>query len=609
MSVFIKKSKLRVKNEDGTSYTGVMNAVAEESTEELIKQIEAKGEEIVAKGKKTLESIPEDYTELNGRVDGLKEDKVSKPSVADDGKIPRAKNGEVEWVEAGQPTDEQTNNAVTSWLNEHPEATTTVQDGSIEEIKINKKFLPWIKKDYVTPEMFGAKCDGVTDDTIALQKAINTKKLVILNAGTYYISGSINVPNNTCIIGSINTNYDFNGGSIIKVEEASNGSCFNIGLTDTRIFSVTFSNFTILSENSDRNNQNKNNTKIAIKCICGTDLILNNICIIGFGGTALYLKDAFDCYYNNCSFILNGSINSPCIYMTGESDNTNAQHFNSCRVEHSPFMIKMDKAVNNEFVNCKFEISYNENEINNDGVIQLLSNLVHGNVFNSCLFVSVSKCYILYTSEDNGNIINSSVFDGGGYYIKMNTSYNNIISNNVFRMCLEKSINIINANGSIISNNNLTLSESNAIWLNANNNNLTNNFYDSVNGVKTMINVYGGSNNIISGYNVDGIINGGYSTIVDKQHIEPKSVNGELANKLTYYMLDASSIITLPVNLLNNTIALICHTIFTGGTIKVADGGVINYGSATGQTSITFSPSNVGIMVCVYNAGNWWLNG
>ena len=64
MSVFIKKSKLRVKNEDGTSYTGVMNAVAEESTEELIKQIEAKGEEVVAKGKKTLESIPEDYTVL-----------------------------------------------------------------------------------------------------------------------------------------------------------------------------------------------------------------------------------------------------------------------------------------------------------------------------------------------------------------------------------------------------------------------------------------------------------------------------------------------------------------------------------------------------------------
>lgn len=67
MSVFIKKSKLRVKNEDGTSYTGVMNAIAEESTEELIKQIEDKG-------KKTLESIPEDYTVLEENVDKLKED-------------------------------------------------------------------------------------------------------------------------------------------------------------------------------------------------------------------------------------------------------------------------------------------------------------------------------------------------------------------------------------------------------------------------------------------------------------------------------------------------------------------------------------------------------
>ena len=56
MSVFIKKSKLRVKNEDGTSYTGVMNAVAEESTEELIKQIEAKGKEDIGEHPRGLYS-------------------------------------------------------------------------------------------------------------------------------------------------------------------------------------------------------------------------------------------------------------------------------------------------------------------------------------------------------------------------------------------------------------------------------------------------------------------------------------------------------------------------------------------------------------------------
>ena len=83
MSIFIKNSKLRVKNEDGTSYTGVMNAIAEESTEELIKQIEAKGEEVVEKGKKTLESIPEDYTVLEENVDKLKEEMANVKSVTD----------------------------------------------------------------------------------------------------------------------------------------------------------------------------------------------------------------------------------------------------------------------------------------------------------------------------------------------------------------------------------------------------------------------------------------------------------------------------------------------------------------------------------------------
>ena len=81
------------------------------------------------------DTIPSDYAQLSTDVSSLKQDKVDKPSATDDGKIPRAKEGGVEWVEVGQPTDEQTNSAVSSWLNEHPEATTTVSDGSINEEK------------------------------------------------------------------------------------------------------------------------------------------------------------------------------------------------------------------------------------------------------------------------------------------------------------------------------------------------------------------------------------------------------------------------------------------------------------------------------------------
>lgn len=123
-------------------------------------------------------------------VSQIKEGKINKPTVADNNKMARANNGEVEWVDVGQPTDEQTDSAVSKWLNEHPEATTTVQNGSIIESKISNAFLPYIKNIYVTPEMFGAVGDGKNDDTISIQNAINANKMVVL-CGKYKITSSI----------------------------------------------------------------------------------------------------------------------------------------------------------------------------------------------------------------------------------------------------------------------------------------------------------------------------------------------------------------------------------------------------------------------------------
>lgn len=151
-----------------------------------------------------------DAAKVGKAVGQLKEDKVDKPSITNDGKIPRAKSGDVEWVEVGQPTDEQTNNAVTSWLNEHPEATTTVQDGAISEKKIEASFLPWIKKDYVTPEMFGAVGNGVEDDTEAIRNAIKFGRKVVLTK-EYYCSG-LSLPQNCEIVveGKLNLNGTIN---------------------------------------------------------------------------------------------------------------------------------------------------------------------------------------------------------------------------------------------------------------------------------------------------------------------------------------------------------------------------------------------------------------
>lgn len=50
-------------------------------------------------------------------------------------------DGTTQWVSQGLPTDQQTADAVSDWLDDHPEATTTVQDGSITEAKLNSALI------------------------------------------------------------------------------------------------------------------------------------------------------------------------------------------------------------------------------------------------------------------------------------------------------------------------------------------------------------------------------------------------------------------------------------------------------------------------------------
>lgn len=76
--------------------------------------------------------------------------------------------------------------SVYSWLDEHPEATTTVQDGSLTFEKFATDTLLW-----VTPEMFGAAGDGVTDDTVAMQSALNNGKVML--HGSYLVTNDLDV--------------------------------------------------------------------------------------------------------------------------------------------------------------------------------------------------------------------------------------------------------------------------------------------------------------------------------------------------------------------------------------------------------------------------------
>lgn len=62
--------------------------------------------------------------------------KIDKPTTGSNGQVLTKTADGIVWSNAGAPTDAQAAEAVADWLDEHPEATTTVQDGSISVDKL-----------------------------------------------------------------------------------------------------------------------------------------------------------------------------------------------------------------------------------------------------------------------------------------------------------------------------------------------------------------------------------------------------------------------------------------------------------------------------------------
>lgn len=79
--------------------------------------------------------------------------------------------------------------AVDEWLDEHPEATTTVQDGSLTYKKLVNGTLG-----FVAPEMYGAVGDGVTDDSAAITACITAAgiggKIMLVADSVYNVGAS-----------------------------------------------------------------------------------------------------------------------------------------------------------------------------------------------------------------------------------------------------------------------------------------------------------------------------------------------------------------------------------------------------------------------------------
>lgn len=121
-----------------------------------------------------------------------------------------------------------TQEAVDNWLDDHPEATTTVQDGSLTETKFSEALKVKAIKDYVTPQMFGGKGDGIADDTASLQAAINSNKPIYVPDGVYIVSSPLTWAG-PCML-------EMSDGAIIRAKENSNLRCLLGIRTDGTVY-------------------------------------------------------------------------------------------------------------------------------------------------------------------------------------------------------------------------------------------------------------------------------------------------------------------------------------------------------------------------------------
>lgn len=124
-------------------------------------------------------------------------------------------NGQTEWTDPIEPTPEQVSSAVESWIEGNPDKVASLIGG-------------W----YVTPEMFGAVGDGITDDTNALIACFASQKPVYSDNKEYKTTRPIPLYGSRRTINFYGTiNYTGNESAFVFDSSES-----NIRLADSFIF-------------------------------------------------------------------------------------------------------------------------------------------------------------------------------------------------------------------------------------------------------------------------------------------------------------------------------------------------------------------------------------
>ena len=250
-------------------------------------------------------------------------------------------------------------------------------DSQLEQITINIKD-------------FGAKCDGVTDDTKALQDSIDfVRETLILNEVKERRYGRILLPPGVICISSINlySNIVLEGSGIYstRIKPISpNVNLINIYGTAYETDMIRFAeiNNLSISPNDDLRAVGNEVELISVINLHNTERCrINNIAISDIKGVGINQKTNMDCYINRVEI---GNVETPLYFGCSETDVTNAVHITDCRFEINTKPIVFEGEENRYireiyFNNCKFERTQFK-----------FSNTLHIN-FSNCHFTDINN--------------------------------------------------------------------------------------------------------------------------------------------------------------------------------------------------------------------------
>lgn len=133
---------------------------------------------------------------------------------------------------------------VDDWLSNNPEAYTTVLDNSLTLQKFTEQLKLQTINYEITPQLFGAVADGLTDDTIAIQDALNSGFPVYFPAGTYLVTSPLQVSNSIYGSNCIRMNSSESSSNIIYDGDVTNSGLLQI-LSGSDTYGITIQNINL----------------------------------------------------------------------------------------------------------------------------------------------------------------------------------------------------------------------------------------------------------------------------------------------------------------------------------------------------------------------------